>query len=110
MGDKIGTALSLLNNVNLVFVLSAIFVIVFRQQLENIASAVVLYISPKVNVGDNIKVSGIKGKVLSIGFNVTINNIEDDYIAYIPASVFITRTVQNYTLGNGDKTEIYKNE
>ena len=107
MENAVDEAVHVVSNLNAVFITSLIFVIIFRQQLENIANAIVLYVSPKISVGNHVKVGKIKGRVISIGFNVTIKNERENYIAYVPSSTFVTQTVQNFTLGNGDNHEIY---
>jgi small-conductance mechanosensitive channel len=76
-------------------------VFIFRTELRNMGSAVILFFSPKISVGDFVKIKDAKGKVLGIGFNVGIKNTEDNYMAYIPSSVVLRSKIINYTLGNG---------
>ncbi len=70
-----------------------------KQMLENFFGGIVILIDHLFEIGDEIEVKGVKGKVKGIGLRSTIVEEEDGKIAVIPNSLIITNIVERKKMG-----------
>lgn len=99
-GVEIG---SLLTSIS---IFAAALAILTKDYVSNIISGMIIAFSNEINLGDNVKISNNKGKVMDITLSKFILLNENDDLIFIPNNIVFSNEVVNYTKRDIKKTNI----
>jgi small-conductance mechanosensitive channel len=78
-------------------IVAAAIAILSKDYISNMINGMIIMFSDEMNIGDEIKIGDIKGKIVNITLiNMHIVNDDEDLI-YIPNSIMLTSQIINFT-------------